>query len=90
MSEDGIAVSMGDNCGMGAGMVAGMVDDLYDISSATMATMFVDNVRMNSYKAFRAGVYHTAKFQRADLWKVDLKSFDNIVIFGVSGMVSAD
>lgn len=38
-------------------------------------------------KARLQGVHRKATFTRADLWKVDLSSYDKIVIFGVSEMM---
>ena len=34
------------------------------------------------------GLHHSAIFKRQDLWKADLKSFDNIIIFGVADMMN--
>jgi len=44
-------------------------------------------VLFSRYRAYREGVFSTAKFARANLWNVSLRPFDNIVIFGVSGMM---
>eukprot|EP00123_Amoebidium_parasiticum_P013798 comp22156_c0_seq1/m.32476 comp22156_c0_seq1/g.32476 ORF comp22156_c0_seq1/g.32476 comp22156_c0_seq1/m.32476 type:complete len:235 (-) comp22156_c0_seq1:253-957(-) len=44
-------------------------------------------VLYSKYRAWRMGVSHLAKFQRRDLWKVDLKPFSTIVVFGVQEMM---
>ena len=36
----------------------------------------------------RSGLSKSASFKRCDLWKFDLKPFNNVVIFGVDVMVS--
>lgn len=44
-------------------------------------------VLYSRWKAYRSGVYKSAKFYRKDLWKVQLNGYDNIVFFGVEQMV---
>ncbi|CAL1286188.1 unnamed protein product [Larinioides sclopetarius] len=39
-------------------------------------------------KTLYLGLSDSASFQRRDIWKTDLKKYDNIVIFGVEQMVS--
>ncbi|PRD20192.1 UNVERIFIED_CONTAM: hypothetical protein NCL1_55273 [Trichonephila clavipes] len=38
-------------------------------------------------KAFYLGLNKKAAFKRQDIWKTDLKKYDNIVIFGVEQMM---
>lgn len=38
-------------------------------------------------RARTLGLSGLAKFRRVDLWKLDLTSFDNVVIFGVNEMM---
>lgn len=41
-----------------------------------------------SWAAWRAGVHREVNFEIQDLWKVDLRPFDSIVIFGTEELVS--
>lgn len=38
-------------------------------------------------KAYKLGLSKSATFKRQDIWKTDLKKFENIVIFGVDEMM---
>lgn len=45
-------------------------------------------VYYSRFRAWRLGVSRQAGFFRADLWKHDLRQYDNVVIFGVEQMMS--
>jgi hypothetical protein len=47
-------------------------------------------VLYSKVRARRLGLFRTATFARQDLWKANLGTFNNVVIFGVEEMVASE